>query len=61
MRLGLIHINMRPMDTPDALVQAAHTATIRLATRIVILPQRNPCCADPRGSRLERRHEIRRS
>ena len=89
MRLGLIHINMGPMSSPDALVQAAraaeqagfdsvwagehlvlpdpqvppspmapqepaldsllaltwaaaHTATIRLATGIVILPQRNP-------------------
>src|SRR6201985_116010 len=89
MRLGLVHINMGPMNRPDALVQAAraaeqagfdsvwagehlvvpdpqvppspmapqdpvldsllaltwaaaHTATIRLATGIVILPQRNP-------------------
>src|SRR6266567_2159236 len=89
MRLGLIHINMRPMSRPGDLVQAAraaeqagfdsvwagehlvvpdpqvppspmapqdpaldsllaltwaaaHTATIRLATGIVILPQRNP-------------------
>ena len=89
MRLGLIHINLRPMSRPGDLVQAAraaeqagfdsvwagehlvlpdpqvppspmvpqdpvldsllaltwaaaHTATIRLATGIVILPQRNP-------------------
>ena len=89
MRLGLIHINMRPMSRPGDLVQAAraaeqagfdsvwagehvvlpdpqvppspmapqdpvldsllaltwaaaHTSTIRLATGIVILPQRNP-------------------
>src|ERR1700758_3386811 len=89
MRLGLVHINMGPMNHPDALAQAAraaeqagfdsvwagehlvlpdpqgppspmapqdpvldsllaltwaaaHTTTIRLATGIVILPQRNP-------------------
>jgi probable F420-dependent oxidoreductase len=89
MRLGLVHINMRPMNRPDVLVEAAraaeaagfdsvwagehivlpdpqvppspmppqdpaldsllaltwaaaHTSTIRLATGIVILPQRNP-------------------
>src|SRR6266568_3939199 len=89
MRLGLIHINMRPMSRPGDLAQAAraaeqagfdsvwagehlvlpdpqvppspmapqdpaldsllaltwaaaHTSTVRLATGIVILPQRNP-------------------
>ncbi len=41
MRLGLVHVNMGSMSRPDAVV-AAHTTTIRLATGIVILPQRNP-------------------
>src|ERR1700755_1120319 len=100
MRLGLVHINMGPMDRPDALVQAAraaaqagvdavwagehlvvpdpqvppspmapqdpvldsllaltwaaaHTATIRLATGIVILAQRNPVLLAKQGATLD--------
>ncbi len=50
MLLGLVHVNMGSMSPHDPVLDsllaltwaAAHTTTIRLATGIVILPQRNP-------------------
>jgi alkanesulfonate monooxygenase SsuD/methylene tetrahydromethanopterin reductase-like flavin-dependent oxidoreductase (luciferase family) len=82
MRLGLIHINMRPMNHPDALVQAARAAeqagfdSVWAGEHLVVpdpqvppspmappAPSRLasrpwPVCADPRGSRPERRAAI---